>query len=191
MTVTNIELLSIAIHRIGRGIDPVDIEDLAIKAFELAPERFCWRNHTEMIDLRTVHNALTDEKKAESALIAGDSRRGYRLTSAGAEYCIEKTEPSLDTARMGAGRRSTNSSKKRKEQARLRATQSYQKIQNEKIGELNRRDFEEFFRVDEYFTIEMRQNRMRKVALAAAGDRRLEMVVRALAELFEKGSSKL
>lgn len=80
----NWEIVVLALHQAGGALTPVQTEDVAVRAWKLAPQRFSWRNYPEYPDLDTARVALTDAQKEKNGrLVQGDKRGGWSLTPAG------------------------------------------------------------------------------------------------------------
>lgn len=88
-----------ALHRIGGAATMVDIEDIAVEAHRLAPDRFRWRKH-DFPNLELVRVVLSDANKGSVPLVLWDERRKSRmLTKQGAERAQEV----LDRLSVGDG----------------------------------------------------------------------------------------
>ena len=69
---------------------PVDTEDIAIKANELAPGRFNWRKYPDQINLDLVRANLKNSSKQYKGnnriFLAGSGKEGWTLTTQGLEW---------------------------------------------------------------------------------------------------------
>lgn len=69
---------------------PVDTEDIAIKANELAPGRFNWRKYPDQINLDLVRANLKNNAKQykgnNRTFLAGSGKEGWTLTTQGLEW---------------------------------------------------------------------------------------------------------
>ncbi|MHA7629201.1 hypothetical protein [Corallococcus sp. M7] len=91
---TNVDLVVYALGLLDGARHPIHSEEIAAKAFELAPDRFCWRlpKYRHYPDKYIAKTALEDAKKrALGHLVAGsyavDPRKdGWRLTTEGARW---------------------------------------------------------------------------------------------------------
>ena len=73
-----------ALSQLGGGDRPVDVEDIFIKCFELAPARLGWRTRPEIPDYKKISKALQSvEAKTHVGLIEKIDQYHRRLTSAG------------------------------------------------------------------------------------------------------------
>jgi hypothetical protein len=83
----NYELVVLAAFRAGAQTKLVDTEDIAVKANNLAPGRFCWRKYKDQINIDTVRKRLWDATKAEKGgYLIGSEKTGWRLTKAGFDF---------------------------------------------------------------------------------------------------------
>ena len=70
----------------GRG-EPIDTEDVAIKAWQLAPKAFCWRKYESQVDISTVRLTLRHAAESKNgARVGGSMRTGWHLTPAGLRW---------------------------------------------------------------------------------------------------------
>src|SRR3989442_2068952 len=85
--IPNWELAAVACFLEGGATKLVHTEDLAVRAFQLAPQRFCWRKYPERIDLDIARVSLTDAAKAKNgALVQGSKDSGWSLTQGGIQW---------------------------------------------------------------------------------------------------------
>ena len=47
MNLSNMEYVALAAYLLSAFEKPIDTEDIAIKAHEMAPERFCWKKYPD------------------------------------------------------------------------------------------------------------------------------------------------
>jgi hypothetical protein len=84
---TTAEIVVWAVLLLGGDQRRVDTEDVAVKAFELAPDRLAWRKHPKQINLELVRVNLSNAKKAEyGRLLTGSGRTGWSLTRSGLQW---------------------------------------------------------------------------------------------------------
>jgi hypothetical protein len=181
-SLTNEQVVVLAVELLGGSATLVDTEDVAVKADEIAPKRFRWRKYAQYINIELVHTALRDAKRL-GGFVRGAGSEGWQLTAAGMELILQLKE--LHPSHAPARPRLT--SKERawlsKERSRLRSDESYQKYLRSGAGSLTRRDAEHFFRLDEYVTGEHREARLQRMINFFGSDPELGEAVRALAEL--------
>lgn len=182
---TNVAVVTIALGRLGGARDWIDIEDVAVEAYEIAPLKFAWKKYPEQIDISTVRYALKNGVSRSPALIIGGIRTGYMLTSEGLELVRE-----LESADIGAGtataRKGSMEADLQEERARLRKTSAFAKFSSRTSESLSERDFNEFARVNDYFPKNLRQKRFLKIDNAVSGDAELDEIWSHLKQEFWK-----
>ena len=57
------DIVAVAAYLAGADRKHVDMEDIAVKAAELAPGRFSWRKYKDQIDLELIYKHLWDLSK--------------------------------------------------------------------------------------------------------------------------------
>lgn len=186
-SLSNPELVTIAVALLGGDIDYADREDIAIKVNDIGPGRFNWRKHPERIDLDAVGVALRDAKKPKNgALLVGSNATGWMLSPSGTRW--------IKTLEL-AGFREPQSTQHRKdsipanleaERTRLRNTKAYLLFIGGTPEAIARQDFYEFARVNEYFQTRARHRRHAVIDNAVADDGVLFELWRSLKERFSE-----
>lgn len=87
--VTNSEVFLWALYELGGADDFVDVEDVFIRAFELAPLRLSWRTRADLPDLKKCSKALRDAEGREPALLVKKGAEMRRLTVEGQRWIEE------------------------------------------------------------------------------------------------------
>ena len=189
---TNWELTALACFLEGGATRRVHTEDLAVRAFALAPGRFAWSRYQDRIDLDAVRVSLTDAAKAKNGpLIIGSKDDGWMLTAPGLAWTetLEKSEPGLFAGSSGFvdDQRRAMAQSIGRETARLMASAAYMKW---KVGELNgitAYDFFEATRTSEYLPPRQMQLRRSQLEGLVKDDPELASFVKAIFDRF--GSS--
>src|SRR5689334_18326851 len=57
------EIVSLAVYRLGGAQRAVDTEDVAVEAHRIAPGRFSWKKYPDQINLELIRVFLSDAKK--------------------------------------------------------------------------------------------------------------------------------
>jgi len=187
---SNLQIVTLAISDLGGTTQAVDIEDIAIRAYELAPKKFSWRKYSERIDLRVVQYALKDaasNRKGEPLLI-GSIKHGYMLTTAGLEW-LENNQLIDGELRQSSTRKQSTADKLSIEQVRLFRSAAFLKFKAGKLEEIKQSDFQEFVRVNDYFPEYVRQKRYGVVENAVRGNPELEELWILLTEKFIPGEA--
>jgi len=169
----NSELVTLAVYLLGGSTNFVDVEDIAIEVFSLAPNKFSWKKHKDQIDIKIVQYSLHSACKKNLGYLQGSARHGYILTKTGLQW-VQKID---DDARLTTkSRKSSSADLLEKEKARLERTQANLKFINGDFEKINIIDFREFTRVNDYFPKFVRDERYAKIENAVAGNEKLKMV---------------
>lgn len=120
-----------ALAEAGGRDGPVDTEDIAMKAYEIAPAIFSWRKYPEQVNLDGVRVALTDAvKPANGALVEGSLRTGWLLTDRGLAW-VDEVGPGVRSAvgAVDAVPRGTRAENRRvaTERARVRSLPAFRR----------------------------------------------------------------
>jgi hypothetical protein len=171
---SNIEIVTFAIYYLNGESQLVDIEDIAIKAFEINPLKFSWRKYPSMIDIRNVQYALKDASSNFPPLISGSIKNGYMITKDGI-MLIRKIEQGQWKEISGKPFRSKSKDAYLEiERNRLKRTSAYQKFIAGVANEINERDYQEFVRFNDYFPDHSKKQRITLIENSILGDEILE-----------------
>ena len=177
-------IIAIAISRLGGDLRPIDLEDLAISAFEIAPTRFCWKKYPDRIDLRIVHYALQSATRLTPPIVHGDMKKGYMLTTEGKEWVEQNNQ--VELSELDASfRKHSQQDKKVQELTRMRNSTAYEKWQQDDKETISLRDFQEFTRVNEYFPSVLKEQRFLRLSNITTGEEDLEGLLIYLLNEFE------
>ncbi len=182
--ISNPELATIAVHNLGGAVNPVDLEDLAIELFSLAPKRFCWKKYKERIDLRIVLYSVNDAIKTNIGFIKGNSKFGYMLTESGLQWIEDKSK---NGTTGNSVRRLSNIDLAEREKIRLRKTNAYQKFIGGKSDLISQIDFIEFTRVNDYFPSQIKEQRFIRIQNIVNNDVSLQETWEILKQRFIQG----
>src|SRR3990172_3061396 len=163
----NSELVTLAVYLVGGSTNFVDVEDIAIEVFSLAPNRFSWKKYKDQIDIKIVQYSLHSACKKNLGYLKGSAKYGYILTKTGLEWAQKIDEDRKLTTKP---RRSSSADLLEKEKARLERTQANLKFINGDFEKINNIDFREFTRVNDYFPKYVRDERYARIENAVAGD---------------------
>jgi hypothetical protein len=170
---SNPEILTLAVYLRGGAVSPVDLEDAAIEAFNLAPKKFSWKKYEDQIDLRIAQYALQDACKTGMGYLKGGSKHGYMLTQTGLNW-VEKYDESKQFSTTS--RKSSPSDLLLKEQIRLQKSRAYEKFISGNPSKITMMDFREFARVNDYFPEHVRKQRYTKIDNVVKDDEKLKKV---------------
>jgi hypothetical protein len=95
MKPNNQDALVWSLYLLGGASRPVEVEDVFLKCFELAPARLGWRNHPNIPDYKKVSKALQSvEATTHVGLIVKIDKYHRQLTAAGIQW-IEENQAAL------------------------------------------------------------------------------------------------
>jgi hypothetical protein len=186
----NHEVVTLAVYLLGGDRHPVDTEDVAKRANEMAPGRFTWRKYKDQINLEVVRVYLSDAKKrAKGEYLIGSGNTGWSLSETGLAFARQHAD-ALESLEVAQPRKSVGQDRVRlqRERARLMASDAYAKIASGCADELTRRDAESFFRIDSYVRGEARRRRVATIANAHGDDPELGPVIEQLAEMIKENT---
>lgn len=154
-TPSQVSVVALAVYLLEGHLHPVDTEDVAIKANELAPGRFAWRKYPEQINLELVRVYLSAAKRPQyGRLISGSGRDGWTLTPGGLTWAQDAGDKMLSrrlsrerSERSGG---SVDEARWQRERSRLVSTPAWAKWVSGNAAEISDRDAETVFRIDSY-----------------------------------------
>lgn len=176
---TNKDIVVMALCRLGGSVRHVHLEDVAIKAAELSPRRFCWSKYPDQIDLESVRISLKNELASEGRRILGSIRHGWMLTPHGLKWYLSTAGSSEDRGFISELDREIDRAKK---------TAAFSKTIASRGHEVTLTDANALLRADEYSTVRNRRERVLALANAAVLDSQLRWV---LSDLKERGFNEL
>lgn len=94
---SNVSVAVYALQLLGGALRFVHTEDVALKCFEMLPDRFSWRKYPQYPDTEPARSALFDAaKEKHGRLVVGDNRaKGWKLTESGVQYA-RAVEPEIE-----------------------------------------------------------------------------------------------
>jgi hypothetical protein len=178
----NHEVVTLAVYLLDGATRPVDREDIAVKANELAPGRFAWRKYPAQISLEIIRVALTDAKKEKNgSYLAGRGDEGWVLTERGLDFARSMIE-SVQEVDLSRGRRSDRDARwLAAERSRLLSSDAYREAREHGVDAVTTQAADAFFRVDEYVVGPAREQKVVRVLDAFGDDPELGEVARGLA----------
>ncbi len=97
--VTNTDVFLWALFELGGDTDFVDVEDVFLKAFELAPLRLSWRTKPHLPDLKKCSKALRDAEGRRPLLLVKRGPEVRRLTVEGQKWIEENFDRLAESLR--------------------------------------------------------------------------------------------
>lgn len=169
----NADAVCLACYEAGGALSRIDIEHIALAAYEIAPVQFCWKHFPDRIDLRTVQYALKNEVLGTAPRLTGSMKDGYQLTPVGLEW----VRASADADRKEvSGEQQGVTPKIEAERRRLRSSSAFKKHVSGGDTAITRQDYDAFVRINDYFPDALRSERIARIANIVAGDSELEEV---------------
>jgi hypothetical protein len=186
-TLSNNEIVTLAVFLLGGDSHCVDTEDVAVKVNEIAPGRFTWRKYPDQINIEYVRVRLSEAKKGEGGgYVSGSGAKGWMLTQPGVVFARSHVKE-LRGADLARNRLSSRDKEwRRTERKRLFASEAFQKIKSGAIDAISVQEAEAFFRLDDYVTGSARSRKLTRILNAFGADRDLGRVVKDLAERVRK-----
>ena len=182
----NVEIVTLAVYLLGGHSLPVDTEDIAKKANELAPGRFIWKKYQDQINIEIVRVRLSDAKNlSKGGYLVGSTKKGWRLSELGLQFCkkrardftvreseLEKTPP-MDNAEMAWQSR---------EKARMLGSTALELLKSKGEDAVSAQEAEAFFRIDDYIVGEARKKKVHRIIDIFKNDQELGNFVVTLAK---------
>jgi hypothetical protein len=178
---TNVELVTLAIYLLGGSANAIDVEDVAVEAYKLAPQRFSWKKYTDQIDIKIVQYSIQGACKEKPGYVNGGAKFGYMLTKAGLSWAEQNANQTEEGKKP---RKFSMVDLLEKEKYRLSKSQAYIKFVNGKVKEINNVDFREFTRVNDYFPKNVREEKYAKIENAVRDDEKLRATWEFLKDKF-------
>jgi hypothetical protein len=174
-TLTNKQLVVVALYYLGAAERAIDTEDLAMKMAELAPGKFRWKKYPEQINLDAVRLSAKHALEENPPYVVGGIRNGWMLTPEGIEWCFLMLGQTLIESDVNSGRSVL---------ATVRSTDCWRKWERGEQGLITVYDVRRLLKVDEYTTPRRRRERIQAVRNAAGSDQDLDALVTYLAATY-------
>jgi hypothetical protein len=161
---SNQEIVTVAIYALGFGVGTFDIETIAIKADELAPGRFRWKTRPDLISDSNTWDALSNARKKGYILqqAAQKNTDSYLLTEEGVKFS-EKNISKIKEFDQSKMRISVSKEIYENTKNRLIATEAYQKAKNLKLDQITIKEFNQFFRLNDYMKNTQKEEKIQKI----------------------------
>ena len=190
-SLTNHEIVTLAVYLLGGEAQRVDTEDIAIKADALAPGRFTWRKYPDQINIENVRTFLSDAKKPKNgAYLAGAGKDGWILTSPGMSFAKQRLSAleGADLSRKAMNAKERN--RFRRERERMLATEAHAKFSTRRQDAISIQEAESFFRVDAYVTGGAREEKILRTKNSFGDDPELGPLIKLLELKIGEGGNQ-
>ena len=187
---SNQEIVTVAIYILGSGIGTFDIETIAKKADEIAPGRFRWKTDPNMISDSNTWDALSNARK--KGYIRQEAKEkntdSYLLTEEGINFSKKnlKKIKSFDQSkiRIPVSKEIFDNTK-----IRLQSTRAYQKASEGKSEEISLKEFNDFFRLNDYMKSKQKSEKIQKLKNLFISDKEFKKIVNYVADSQFKGGN--
>lgn len=162
-----VDVVTWAVFLLGGDLNPVDTEDVAVKAHDLAPGRFAWQKYPGQINLELVRVHLSDAKKVNNGRrLSGSGRQGWSLTRQGLEWVKSPEAAAISrgeaVAPSPALARSVQGSKRERERRRVMSLPAWSRwSKGDKTVDAS--EAREVFRLDSYSTATARELKLTRM----------------------------
>ena len=170
-SLTNPQLVTLAVVTLGGDVNSIDREDIALKVNLLAPGRFSWRKYPENIDLEAVCVALRDAKKPKNGgLLVGNNNIGWMLSPLGIKWIKSININTIIDSHSIKQRKDSIIANQELELLRLKTTNAFKLFIDNNIDVITLQDFYQFSRVNEYFQTNTKKRRFAIMDNIVLGD---------------------
>lgn len=186
-SLTNIDIVTIAVYLVGGESRYTDTEDIAIKVNEIAPGRFTWQKYQNQINIENVRKRLSDAiKKEHGSYIIGTTKKGWLLTKDGLKFAKKIVKELKGINISPSPIRNGEILWQNREKARMLGTQAFEKLTTINAEEVTVQEAEAFFMVDDYVTGKARERKLDRIIKTFGEDPELGQVVKILAGKVRK-----
>lgn len=183
----NYEIVTLAVFLLGGKSNPIDAEDIAVKANQIAPLRFTWKKYKDQISIDNIRKRLWDAKKAQNgSYLIGSDKQGWQLTEEGLKFA-EQNLHRINEAELA--RKPIDLKEQRllrSEKERMLSSIAYEKFETDNLDAITLQEACAFFRIDEYVVGEARERKILRAINSFSDDLDLKDVVIYLASLARK-----
>ena len=187
---SNQEIVTIALYNLGGGIGSFDIETIAKEADKLAPGRFRWKTDPDMISDSNTWDALSNARKKKFILQQAQEKNtdSYLLTEEGIKFSKDniKKVKAFDQGkiRIAVSKEIFDNTK-----ARLQSSKAYKKVLENKITEISSREYNDFFRLNDYMKSNQKTEKIQKIKNLFISDKEFKKIIDQVADSQSKGGN--
>ncbi len=191
---SNQEIVTIALYNLGGGIGSFDIETIAKEADKLAPGRFRWKTDPDMISDSNTWDALSNARKKKYILQSKDGEKqqkntdSYTLTEVGVEFSKQNLSKvktyDQRKIRIPVSKEIFNNTK-----ARLQSTEAYKKVLLNNVNGITSRDFNDFFRLNDYMKQKQKDEKVQKIKNLFISDKDFKIIIDQIANTKINGGN--
>ena len=187
---SNQEIVTVAIYVLGSGVGTFDIETIAKKADELAPGRFRWKTDPNMISDSNTWDALSNARKKGFILQQANEKNtdSYLITEEGVKFSEKNLNKIKDfdqsKIRIAVSKEIYENTKNR-----LITTAAYQKAKNLKIDQITIKEFNQFFRLNDYMKNTQKLEKIQKIKNLFIHEKEFKELIDKVATVHTNGGS--
>ena len=194
---SNQEIVTIALYNLGGGIGSFDIETIATEADKLAPGRFRWKTNPDMISDSNTWDALSNarakkyvfqQKKIKDTDKQTKDTDNYLLTEEGIKFAQQNLKKAKifdqSKIRIAVSKEIYDNTK-----ARLQSSVAYKKLKENKINEITKREYYDFFRLNDYMKIEQKNQKIQKMKNLFISDKDFKKIIDQIANTQLNGGN--
>lgn len=187
---SNQEIVTVAIYILGSGVGTFDIETIAKKADEIAPGRFRWKTDPNMISDSNTWDALSNARKKGFILQQASQKNtdSYLLTEEGIKFS-EKNLNKIQKYDQSKIRIPVSKEMYENTKNRLIATIAYQKAKNSKEKEITIKEFNQFFRLNDYMKNPQKEEKIQKIKNLFIHEKEFKELIDKVATVHTNGGS--
>ena len=184
---SNEGIVTVALYVLGSGIGTFHLETIAKKADELAPARFRWMTDPEMISDRNTWSALSNARKKGFIVQKANEKNthSYQLTEEGVKFS-EKNINIIKNFDQSKIRIPVSKEIYENTKNRLIITTAYQKVKNSKENDISTREFNQFFRLNDYMKNSQKEEKIQKMKNLFINDKEFKKVIDKVASPLTK-----
>jgi hypothetical protein len=185
---SNHEIVTLAVFLLGGDSKRIDMEDVAVKANELAPGRFTWRKYRDQINIKNISAFLYDARKPKNGgYLIGTDIDGWILTEPGLNFAKVRVGELRGSALARDPLNPRERSLLRRERERMLSSDAFVKFSSNQADTISLQEAESFFRVDAYVTGDARMEKILRTKNRFGDDAELGPLIRLLESKLSKG----
>ncbi len=187
---SNQEIVTIALYDLGGGIGTFDLETIAKKADEIGPGRFRWKTDPDMISDSNTWDALSNARK--KGYIRQEAKEkntdSYLLTEEGIQFAkkniIKVKSFDQSKIRIPVSKEIFDNTK-----IRLQSSNAYKKALENKTSEISAREYNDFFRLNDYMKNKQKIEKIQKIKNLFISDKEFKKIIDKVADSQLKGGN--
>ncbi len=183
----NDEIVILALYLLGGHSKLIHLEEIAMKADEIAPGRFRWIHNKEMISDSNIWDALSNARqKKKKGQFVTSSKSSWILTDQGINFAkknINKIDRTINTKE-----REDPTIRKKRNLAltRIINSQAYKLLNEKKVNEILLDNLEEVFKINDYMTENKKIERIQSLKSLFLNDTKTLKIIKSFEQLMNE-----